>query len=145
MQYNIIIGVNWTNQHRQWTNVNTTAKHFRNESTKWIISRYIISSCGPMFISGIFNGTVTLCKIKERSIYHLQYVLCDTPFVTYIYIYIYIYIYYMFQHKGAIFRDSSYQRYISTQQYMFHSSLYGVDICHKWCITHCMCWMIYGL
>jgi len=21
----------------------------------------------------------------------------------------------------------------------------GVDICHKWCITECICWMVYWL
>jgi len=57
----------------------------------------------PIFMSGKFNDladTVSLSKIKEQSIYHPQYVLCDIPFVTYIYCY-------MFQPRGAIFRESS--------------------------------------
>jgi hypothetical protein len=62
-------------------------------------------SCGPIFMCGNCNGTVKQCDFKQQSIYHPQYVLCDTPFVTYIYCY-------MFRHRGAILREYSYQRYI---------------------------------
>jgi len=47
-----------------------------------------MSSCGPIFMGGNFNGTVKECKVKEQSIYRQSsYELCDTQFVAYIYIY----------------------------------------------------------
>jgi len=44
----------------------------------------IMSRRGTIFMSGNISdtvGTVSQCKVKEQSIYHPQYVLCDTPFV----------------------------------------------------------------
>ena len=38
---------------------------------------------------GNCNGTVKQCKVTEESMYHPQYVLCDTAFVTYIYCYMF--------------------------------------------------------
>ena len=47
-------------------------------------------SCGPILMCGNCNGTVKQCKVTEQSIYHPQYVLCDTAFVTYIYILLHV-------------------------------------------------------
>ena len=46
-------------------------------------------SCGPIFMSGNFNGTVKQCKGKEQSIHHPTNAICDKPFVTYLYCYMF--------------------------------------------------------
>ena len=81
-------------------------------------------SRGPIYVymNGNFNdtvGTMKQRKIKEQSIYHAQYVLCDTSFVTHIHCY-------MFRHRGAILRELSHQRY--TINITLYVPLYSI-----WC------------
>jgi len=67
-------------------------------------------------------STVNQSKIKEQSIYHPKYVLCDILFVTYINIATYF-------DTEVPSSGSHHSKCIqSTQQYMFHSSLYAVDM-----------------
>jgi hypothetical protein len=88
-------------------------------------------SCGPIFLCGNFNGTVKQRKVKQQSIYHPQYLLCDTPFVTYIYCY-------MFRHIDVILMKSS------TRSYTINTTLY-VPLIPVWCryaingVSHSAC------
>ena len=50
-------------------------------------------SCGPIFTSGNFNGSVKQCKVKEQSVYNPTNAICDIPFVTHTHTHTHIYIY----------------------------------------------------
>jgi hypothetical protein len=64
------------------TNVHNTVEQCTIRSTKCISNGDTMSSCGPIFMGGNFNGTVKQCKDKEQSIYRpSSHVLCDTQLV----------------------------------------------------------------